>query len=314
MKAEPDILYYACGGGLGHVTRAAAILRQLPPSITAQVLTTVATPYPLQLEGIPYHYLVEHEFPDNALQYLQHSSQKVLVLDVFPFGLRGELRDILSLLPGKKVFIYRHVRAEYRAIIDSALPLFDLVIQAETADPALLRPAIDCQPILLRDETELLSRAQAREILQATGDIPVVLGVSTGEREWTESFFAVLRKAVRRTGTGAQVALAAPGYAGVGAVTYYPLLELLPGVDVVVGAGGYNLYQETRACGVPGIFLPQPRTVDEQEWRVRNSPTASCPEELEARLREALATSQPQRHFCNNAGKAAKALASFLLH
>ncbi|MEI7833554.1 MAG: hypothetical protein WCJ56_10205, partial [bacterium] len=302
------------GGGLGHVTRAAAILRQLPRSIDAQVLTTTATPYPLIHEGIPFHHFAEHEFPDNALHYLQQSRPQVLVMDVFPFGLRGELRDILPTLPCKKVFIYRHVQTEYRAVVDSALQLFDLVIQAETAEPLLAQPAIDCQPILLREEHELLNRDEARGKLGVTGGTPVVLGVSSGDADWTESFFSVLRKALTHTGANAQLLLAAPEYHGEGAIAHYPLIELLPGVDVLVGAGGYNLYHEAQACGTPAIFLPQPRMIDDQYWRTRNSPVANCPEELEARLREALAATPRKNHFCNHAAMAAMAIASFIHH
>ncbi|MEI7833550.1 MAG: hypothetical protein WCJ56_10185, partial [bacterium] len=302
------------GGGLGHVTRAAAILRQLPLSIDAQVLTTVATPYPLIHEGIPFHHFAEEEFPNNSQEYLQKINPKVLVMDVFPYGLHEELRDILPSLPCKKVFIYRHVLAGYRAIIDSALPLFDLVIQAETAEPPLAVPAIDCQPILLREEHELLNRDEARGKLEVTDDRPVVLGVSSGDTGWTASFFSVLRKALANTGAYAQLRLAAPEYHGEEAIAHYPLIELLPGIDVLVGAGGYNLYHEGQACGTPVIFLPQPRLIDDQYWRTRNTPTANSPEELEARLREALATSRQKTHFCNHAAKAAMAIASFIHH
>lgn len=302
LKAEPVILYYACGGGLGHVTRAAAILRHLKPDIMVLVLTSVAEPYPLIHEGIPFRYIAPDEyFSNTVIDFVSNSHLRVLLMDVFPLGLRAELTEIIPKLACKKVFIYRHVRADYRPTITSALPYFDQVIFAETADPPLPVETIACQPILLREGHELRSRDSARQILGVTSDVPVVLGVSSTDDRWTKSFFPILRKALLFTGISAHLSLAAPGYTGEGAVDYYPLLELLPGVDVVVGAGGYNLYHEVHSCGVPAIFLPQPRTVDDQHWRTQSATTACSPEELEARLREALLSPRIPTIFSNNA-------------
>ncbi len=309
LKAEPTILYYACGGGLGHVTRAAAILRHLHPAITILVLTSVAEPYPLIHEDLPFRYVAPDEyFSSTVIDIVSNSHPQVLLMDVFPLGLRAELTEIIPKLMCKKVFIYRHVRADYRPIITSALPYFDQVILAETADPPLLVENIACQPILLREVHELLSRESARQILGVTSNVPVVLGVSSTDNKWTETFFPILRKALSFTGISTHLSLAAPGYTGEEAVNHYPLLELLPGVDVVVGAGGYNLYHEVHSCGVPAIFLPQPRTIDDQQWRTHDTTTAYSPEELEARLREALLAPHTPIDFCNRAAKAADVL------
>jgi hypothetical protein len=70
----------------------------------------------------------------------------------------------------------------------------------------------------------------------------------------------------------ALVRLAAPEEgplpAGVEPVRHYPLLELLAGVDLVVGAGGYNTVHEARACRRPLLALARPRLYDRQARRL----------------------------------------------
>jgi UDP:flavonoid glycosyltransferase YjiC (YdhE family) len=72
------------------------------------------------------------------------------------------------------------------------------------------------------------------------------------------------------------------------ALSLFPFARWLPGADVVIAAGGYHSVHEIRASGVPAVFLPQSRRYDDQEARVRGESVARTPEELEARVREAL--------------------------
>jgi hypothetical protein len=46
-------------------------------------------------------------------------------------------------------------------------------------------------------------------------------------------------------------------------------LELMPGVDAAVSAGGYNSVTELMYAGVPSVLLPQPRIADDQDARAR---------------------------------------------
>jgi hypothetical protein len=56
----------------------------------------------------------------------------------------------------------------------------------------------------------------------------------------------------------------------------YVPLELLPGVDAAVSAGGYNAVTELMFAGVPTVFLPQPRIADDQEERARAAAAAGA--------------------------------------
>ncbi len=316
MDSAVDILYYAPGGGMGHATRAAAILRRLRARGITRLLAVVTTPLilPLAHEALPVHRLpdptpatLRAEVP--AL--LRQLNPRVLVVDVFPRGIVHELTEVLPTLACRKVLVHRHLRAPYAA--PDAWVNYDRILLAEdtASDPC----ARACGPILLRDAAELLPRAAARACLRVGTEERVVLGVSS-DAVWTDDLFRVLTKCLHRAAPQAALRLASPEGSADAArrVDHYPLLELLHGVDVVVGAGGYHLFHEARACGVAAIFLPRSRAYDDQHWRVADARVADGPEALEAHLRDTLASDahREEAHYHNGADIAAREIAALL--
>ncbi|MHB9026978.1 MAG: hypothetical protein ACYC7E_22815 [Armatimonadota bacterium] len=320
-RVNAEVLYYACGGGFGHVTRATAILRQLRRlgCRTSLAITNARQPTPFIQEGIEF-LSPETDAPAVlqalVLDTLDRYTPQVLVVDVFANGIVGELSPLLPSLTCKKVLVFRYLREEFFARVQEALPHFDRVLLAEEPGEPLPVPTVPCHPILIRDAEELLPRAAAKARLGVGENERVVLGVSSGEAAWTYDFFLLLQKVWRRLHPAAQLRLAAPYPVGSGPlfVEHYPLLELFNGVDLVVGASGYNLFHETQACGVPAIFLPQPRRFDDQRWRARAAHTAANPVELESLLRGELAALSPRAsaHYHNGALTAAQAIAELL--
>ncbi len=302
MPTSVDVLYYACGGGLGHVTRAGAILRKLPAS--AHVLAFADPPWPLLREHIPV--TVCRGRTPRALGAEVAAAltltPRVLVVDAFPDGVFGELAPLLPALHCPTVLIWRHLRAPYRDAAIAAAAHFDVVLQVEDG-PAPLG-AVACPPVLGYDAAELLPAAEARQRLGAPATGPVILAVGSADTAWTARLFALLRKAVPRAALGAHLCAVTPGPA--------PLLPCLPGAEVVVGAGGYNLFHETAAVGVPAIFLPQPRRFDDQHWRTRAARTADTPETLESALAAALAAPRPPVAYHNGADMVAAAIGELL--
>ena len=59
----------------------------------------------------------------------------------------------------------------------------------------------------------------------------------------------------------------------VGDLNAWPLLQLMQGIEVLVGAGGYNIVHESRATGTPLLALPKVRLYDNQLKRLKNSET-----------------------------------------
>jgi hypothetical protein len=124
---------------------------------------------------------------------------------------------------------------------------YDRVLLAESGDGVL---GIDCEPILVRDAEELLSRDDARAALGA-GDEPAVVAVLPAEATpGIDELLAEVDVPLLRS-------------------THYPLLELMNGVDGLVGTAGYNLFHEARACGVPAAWLWHAKG-DDQPLRVAN--------------------------------------------
>jgi len=292
MRLAVDILYYAPGGGLGHATRAAAILRHVRRLGGQSMLAFITTPHalPLEHEGIPYHCPADpapESLRSEAEALIESCKPRVLVVDTFPFGITGELADILPALDCRKVLVARRLQARWVGWGRLAWKHFDRVLLAEAwgeADNA----ARLCSPILLRDAEELWPCERAKAALGVGAEEPVVLGVSSDEPDWTHVFFNLLRKIWQRLRPSARLRLASPHLPAGDplCMDHYPLLEIFNGVDLVIGPCGYNLFHEARACGVPAIFLPQPRRYDDQYARAHGQPSAATPEGLEARLRE----------------------------
>ncbi|MHB9110350.1 MAG: hypothetical protein ACYDCO_25120 [Armatimonadota bacterium] len=290
MRSAVDILYYAPGGGLGHATRAAAILRRALRLGNPSLLAFVTTPHalPLDHEGIPYHRpadLSPEGLRAEAEALIRECRLRVLAVDTFPFGITGELAELLPALDCRKVLVARRLQAQWAAWGPPAWGGFDRVLLAEAWEEAA--HARLCSPILLRDADELWPRERAKAALGVGADEPVVLGVSSDAADWTQVFFNLLRKIWARLRPQARLRLASPHLPAGDPlrVAHYPLLELMHGVDLVVGPCGYNLFHEAQACGVPAVFLPQPRRYDNQHARAICSVTAGTPEGLEMRLR-----------------------------
>lgn len=312
MPSAVDIVYYAPGGGFGHATRAAAVLRQVRRRRDVRVAAIVTTPHtaPLDLDAIPCHRLTD--LSETALRadvpaLLARLNPRVLVVDTFPFGIVEELS---SRPPGPRtVLVARRLQARCARWGAPAWTHFDRVLLAESCGAH--GHALDCAPMLIRDAAELWPAARAKTALGVAADVPVVLGVSSDDAQWTAIFFTLLRKIWARLRPRAVLRLASPDLSPDDPlrVTHLPLLELFNGVDAVVGPCGYHLFHETRACGVPAVFLPRPRRFDDQAWRAHagHVPVADSPEALEERLR-ALLPAAPRAaaaDYCNGAERAA---------
>ncbi len=111
---EPDlpgaILYYAMGGGLGHLTRTLAIADELGPCVSSVRILCSSNLTPLVCASAGH--AVDHVAEDSLSSrvsyygflsdYIEHHRFSMIILDTFPFGIVGEwltlARDIPRLL------------------------------------------------------------------------------------------------------------------------------------------------------------------------------------------------------------------------
>jgi len=205
----------------------------------------------------------------------------LLLVDVFPRGLLGELEDFRR-RAGTSWLVTRRVRPAFygHAPVREALASYARVLWSEEPPPELA----DVHPRASRIPEVLLaprpfSRLQARKRLGIPGRGPVVFGLGAGPSQAQSRMHRLLGKIAARL--GAHLVFATDEAAG---QRVFPAAAYLAAADVAVAAGGYHAYHELRAAQVPAVFVPQWRRYDDQADRVRNGLIAADPEGLERLL------------------------------
>jgi hypothetical protein len=326
------IFYYALGGGMGHLMRAHALSRAFSRidsrpfvALTNARFDGPDVPVRLQLEGRPEAV----ELTLLLRELLAALRPSVFVVDAFPAGILGELELLLGSHSCRKMAVLRRLdpawvtRWELSRLLPSA---YDAVALIEPGARFAGYPdgvwTVETAPVLARDASELLLPDEARAALGQAGEAPLVLAAITGD---TAGDYGILRAAETHLreacGDEAGLRLAAP-LPPVGqeerTLFHVPLMELLTGVDLVIGPCGYNLAHETAALGVPAVFLPQRRTYDDQRGRAEGRLVARSGEELEALMREVLSEPRGRAEirgapqFENGAEEVARLIASTL--
>ena len=289
MERPLRVVSYAINGrGVGHLVRQLAILRQIrkmcahmQQPVECWLITSSEADTLARREGIPAIKLpskamlrdagleparslaILRGFVLNAVASLQPD---LLLVDTFPGGSFGELLACLELAP-KRVLVARAVRAEvaaedaYRAL----LPLYDRVIVPDSGGVG---------PILIRDQSEVMPRSEARTALGiAPNDRAVYVSLGGGGEVTAPDVLPPLVDALLQHGwhvvVGAGPLYQGPERRGPG-ITWldrYVAMELLLGVDAAVSAGGYNSFHELMHLGIPTVFLPLERLADDQHAR-----------------------------------------------
>ena len=111
----------------------------------------------------------------------------VLVVDVFPRGLAGELAPLLGSLRCHKILVHRDLNPEYveRYDLSQFVDAYNLILVPGEEAPFQTAPhAAITAPWLMRDADELLSPAEARRALQVESNyLPVVAVMGCGRIE-----------------------------------------------------------------------------------------------------------------------------------
>ena len=314
---------YALGGGLGHLTRGVALARAALKQAAADsrsLQISLLTNSPLagivcqavretgliirRLEPAQNGATTQAQTIAAVHRWLADWRPDTLLVDTFPRGLGGELADVINSAALRTVLVQRDLTERYarRPDVLAAVARYDLiVIPGERADWMPPR-AVLTPPWLVRDRNELLAPQAAAEILQVTGsDRPVVAFVGCGTpaeieevRSWAVSATDRLhgRADVRFLDAGQSATTPcspAPAERLI-VVRHWPLLELLPGVDVMVSGGGYNSVHEARFTGTRFLAVARPRLYDCQDRRLQSwGITCVTPATLSAAVQHSLA-------------------------
>jgi UDP:flavonoid glycosyltransferase YjiC (YdhE family) len=234
--------------------------------------------------------------PESLRRFLAGiASPALLLVDVFPRGLLGEL-DELRHGAGSAWLVTRRVRPAYyrHPPVREALLGYARVFWTEEPPQELENafPAERLRPLLLA--LPPLRRREARARLGVRPKERLILAVGAGGQETQARLHRLLVLQARRL--SARLVFLSRVLPEGGSVTHvFPAAPLLPAADVIVAAGGYHSFHEARAAGRPSVFLPQWRRYDDQEARVRSGLVARSPESLERALRAILNGRPPQR-------------------
>jgi hypothetical protein len=303
------VLFYALGGGTGHFNRAYALARQLKrigPHLQPLILTSAPVIPPLIQEGLSVLRLpspTEHAHSglnSNWLgRFIQDYDPHLLVVDTHCQGVFCELPAIWPHLKAKKVFLRR----------DADIPIANLNYDYTW----LLTPEAQGY-VLNRDPHECKTFAQARLILKADLDLPLVVVAHNGPPAETQSFFLKMSLALRSENLQLRFVSFLPPQIPelmLQWVSFFPLTELMPGIDLIIGGGGYNLVAECQVLGKRALFCSFERPLDTQRLRIEKNTYLSdqlSPQDISQRIKSSLAHSQPPAQVQNQASVLAEKL------
>jgi len=330
---EARVLFYCLGAGMGHLTRAAAILRKLRRLVSGDIAIITNSPfhYLLEIENLHIIYLknlteINEQTGSLIRDIIEKINPELFIVDTYPEGIRKELLPLFNGRSCKRALLRRHLAP---AIISPcemeamAKKYYDLVLDFESLPTLTHNGEIACHPLLIRDAEELLEPEMARDVLMGKTGEKVVLAVTTAEKQKSLEFLSMVEKAFSTIRHEEFVLRFASPYHFANVredwhtIRYFPLFELFRGVDLLVApTDNINVVHEATAMGMPALFIGEEEGKDFTtlpELQFQSGPPL---DEVERKLREAMdsATKHVQEPpaFENRAQKAAAYLSHLL--
>ena len=286
------------GTGLGHLTRGMAIARRLGPDLEPVFLTlSAAAPV---VEEVGFH--VEY-FPSHSAAAAESPRRWDRRLRARLELLIGELEPDLLVFDGAHpydalVAVLRAHRGGAMRTVWCRRPMwregagaeaiywsgeFDAVLEpgelAEAEDRGLTVARRDeaerVAPIVFLDPGELLSREEACAELGLDPERPhalVALGQGPELDRAVARCLELLAEHPELQVAALESSLSPELRVPDGVVLLrgtYPMSRFYRAFDLAVAAAGYNAFHELLAHGVPSLFVPMPRQIDDQAARAR---------------------------------------------
>ena len=203
----------------------------------------------------------------------ERSNAQLLVVDTFPRGLGGELAELLPAMAIPKALVHRDLNPKYIesfGLNDFVEQNYDLLLTPGELGQLDSVPTLHTQPWLIRDSNELFSRkcAMTHFGLPGSDPTPVVLVSGCGRSEEISEIAELAAWLKLQLKERVRVRFCSPTSNDLADVSAWPLLPLLPAVDVLIGAGGYNTVSEARATQTPLLAFARSRMYDRQYVRL----------------------------------------------
>ncbi|MFZ2957507.1 MAG: hypothetical protein WA705_11500 [Candidatus Ozemobacteraceae bacterium] len=290
------IVYYALGGGLGHLTRAAAVLHTLANEEPVTILTGssfAADPRIVssqhQIVMVPSPALHDRQLLRNFLKTLFYNLRPSRILiDAFPAGVLGEFDD--SLVPeGCECHHFARLLqwSTYRNRVPGSLPLFhqtfileDLdedhlhelrttsgnLISLDLVDPPAVIPAF-AQTLV---EGRSLSSGHSKRTIHS--NIPLWFIVHSDSGDELAELFSYARETARIEGISPRFVVVSPALDPLSFalpsdavhIDMYPAWPLFGMADRLFSACGFNIMRQARNIRSRHVCMPFPRALDDQ--------------------------------------------------
>ena len=283
------ILYYAMGGGLGHLVRARAVLHTLGLERHAALVTASPHARDRRVVGdLPVHAAPPEAGDADRPAYrrwlgalIRRLEPEEIYVDAFPLGLLGELVALQG--PSERTSSPRLVHvarllqwpAYARAFPDVARARFHRTYLAEPlhADhEAALRAICDeTLQLELRDPPPEVAAVAAVDVLARELPARFWLVVHSGPREEVAELVAYAGELQRLEGDRSPIVVAHPQSASAGAdlltIDLHPATPLFARAARVVSACGFNVMRQMAPYRERHRVLPLPRRYDDQFTR-----------------------------------------------
>lgn len=275
------LLYYAIGGGLGHLVRARAFLHTLGLGTDAIVLTASAHARDARVAAGLELLLAPAELQDDAARlrdWLADAIERLAIdrvcVDAFPAGILGELCDFTPPRAVEWWHVARLLRWDaYAPLVRGIPPCPARAFRLEplhAAHEAFLEA--HCARI---EELELIDEPSTASS-PVSSETPYWLVVHSGPASEVEELIAYADELRTTERSMAPLWIASldpparlPAHARL--VNAFPAQAWFAGAERIVSAAGFNLMRQTRAFRAKQSVLPLPRRYDDQFERARRA-------------------------------------------
>lgn len=283
------ILYYAPGGGLGHLTRARALVHTL--GLQEPVAVVAAGPHaddPRITGGWhiirPSLHLAQR--PTELRRWLEgllaELRPSAVFLDAFPGGILGEWCDLSLHAELPVLHVARLLNWErYAARLAGTLPAFHATYVTEPLTEAqataLRRHSRHWWPLELQDPPSEIPVESLQRLPQT--ERPLWLVVHSGPAAETAELLAYARDMARAEHANARLVLVSPQPPADSQLIHldlYPSAPLYYRVDRLISACGFNMMRQARGLDERHRFLPMPRPLDDQFLRAARRRAGEC--------------------------------------
>ena len=279
------MIYAAPGAGLGHLVRACAVgsaLREL--GLTVRIVTHSLYAKTLgSITGLEIDFIPSAKWVAKFAAHVDYYQPSLVVLDVFPWGIRGEALALADRYPTVLMARRLNMAAYLKAANldrDASSPLLKRIIAAEPLNPDFMSLLLEAEadirflPGRIRLEPPQSRLPEPADLARRLENESIRLVVHTGPENEVRELIAQARD----HGSGDQHASViailprALEISDIPVFHYYPASVFYSRAAKIITGGGYNSLAETAPYPGKGLHRPFDRRYDDQAGRILETP------------------------------------------